>query len=234
MFANSSVFTLVLQGCPRTVVFLQWFYKVVSDKGCFYIGFTRLSADNRHGHESARGLKMDAQRIYKRTHKKTHKRTHKKIHTGLTKYSQTDSQKDSQRIHTRIHKRIHKRTHKRPHKRIQTYWLYTGFTRLSAKSVVFYIGFTRLSAKSVVFILVLQGCPRTIVFLHWFYNGCPRKALYNLFKSNIVRGQPTGMETPGAGGTTKLPHKAPAPQSYRLSLAHTTSPRPLARTNETK
>ena len=36
------VFTLVLQGCPRKVLFLHWFYKVVREKCCFYIGFTRV------------------------------------------------------------------------------------------------------------------------------------------------------------------------------------------------
>ena len=34
---------LVLLGCPRKVLFLHWFYKVVREKYCFYIGFTRLS-----------------------------------------------------------------------------------------------------------------------------------------------------------------------------------------------
>ena len=36
------VFTLVLQGCPRKVLFLHWFYKVVREKCCFYIGFTKV------------------------------------------------------------------------------------------------------------------------------------------------------------------------------------------------
>ena len=33
-----------LKGCPRKMLFLHWFYKVVREKHCFYIGFTRLSA----------------------------------------------------------------------------------------------------------------------------------------------------------------------------------------------
>ena len=33
-------------GCPRKVLFLHWFYKVVREKGCFYIGFIRLPAGN--------------------------------------------------------------------------------------------------------------------------------------------------------------------------------------------
>ena len=35
---------MVLLGCPRKRLFLQWFYKVVREKGCFFIGFIRLSA----------------------------------------------------------------------------------------------------------------------------------------------------------------------------------------------
>ena len=37
---------LVLLGCPRKWLFLHWFYKVVREKCCFYIGFIRLSAKN--------------------------------------------------------------------------------------------------------------------------------------------------------------------------------------------
>ena len=33
---------LVLLGCPRKRLFLHWFYKVVREKCCFYIGFTRV------------------------------------------------------------------------------------------------------------------------------------------------------------------------------------------------
>ena len=36
--------TLVLQSCPRKLSFLHWFYKVVREQGCDYIGFIRLSA----------------------------------------------------------------------------------------------------------------------------------------------------------------------------------------------
>jgi len=35
---------MVLQGRPRKVLCLYWFYKVVRDNCCFYMGFTRLSA----------------------------------------------------------------------------------------------------------------------------------------------------------------------------------------------
>ena len=45
--AKSIVFTLVLQGCPRKVLFLHWFYKVVREKCCFYIGFTRVVREKR-------------------------------------------------------------------------------------------------------------------------------------------------------------------------------------------
>jgi len=37
-------FELVLRGCPRKIVFLHWFYKVVREQWWFYIGFTSLSA----------------------------------------------------------------------------------------------------------------------------------------------------------------------------------------------
>ena len=37
---------LVFLGCPRKMLFLHWFYKVVREKCCFYVGFTRLSANN--------------------------------------------------------------------------------------------------------------------------------------------------------------------------------------------
>ena len=37
---------LVFLGCPRKMLFLQWFYKIVRENGCFYIGFVRLSASN--------------------------------------------------------------------------------------------------------------------------------------------------------------------------------------------
>jgi len=97
---------------------------------------------------------------------------------------------------------------------------YSGFTRLSAKSVVFIIGITRLSAKSVVlFIMVLQGCLPQMLILHVFYkvvreNCCiycgfirlsaNKCALHWFYK--VVRGQPARAQ------------KCPA------------SPRPLART----
>ena len=37
---------LVLLGCPRKMMFLHWFYKVVREKCCFYTVFMRLSAKN--------------------------------------------------------------------------------------------------------------------------------------------------------------------------------------------
>ena len=40
--AKSDVFTLVLQGCPRKVVLLHWFYKGCPRKVVFYIGFTKV------------------------------------------------------------------------------------------------------------------------------------------------------------------------------------------------
>ena len=36
---------LVLQGCPRTVLVFHWFYKVVREKSCFFIGFRRVVRD---------------------------------------------------------------------------------------------------------------------------------------------------------------------------------------------
>ena len=41
------VFTLVLQGCPRKVLFLHWFYKVVREQYCFCIGFRRVVPEKR-------------------------------------------------------------------------------------------------------------------------------------------------------------------------------------------
>ena len=38
---------LVLQGCPRKMLFLHWFYKVVREKCCFYIGFTKVVREKR-------------------------------------------------------------------------------------------------------------------------------------------------------------------------------------------
>ena len=35
---------LVFLGCPRKSLFFHWFYKVVREKCCFFIGFTRLSS----------------------------------------------------------------------------------------------------------------------------------------------------------------------------------------------
>ena len=37
---------LVFLGCPRKVLFLHWFYKVVRGKCCFYIGFGRVVHEN--------------------------------------------------------------------------------------------------------------------------------------------------------------------------------------------
>ena len=42
MSEKKVVFTWVLQGCPRKRLCLQWFYKVVRGKCCFYIGFTKV------------------------------------------------------------------------------------------------------------------------------------------------------------------------------------------------
>ena len=38
---------LVLLGCPLKWLFLHWFYKVVREKCCFYIGFTRVVREKR-------------------------------------------------------------------------------------------------------------------------------------------------------------------------------------------
>ena len=42
MSAKKVVFTLILIGCPRKRLFLHWFYKVVREQCCFYIGFTKV------------------------------------------------------------------------------------------------------------------------------------------------------------------------------------------------
>ena len=137
------VFTLVLLGCPRKWLFLHWFYKVVREKCCFYIGFTRVVrekpckalskssffVDNPPGMVSPHGLTTDSQWT----------------HNGLTK--------DSQWTHTRF-----------TPKSLFLHWFY----KVVREKGCFYIGFTRLSAKNDVFTLVLQGCPRNMLFLHWF------------------------------------------------------------------
>ena len=38
---------MVLRGCPRKLLFLHWFYKVVREKCCFYIGFTKVVREKR-------------------------------------------------------------------------------------------------------------------------------------------------------------------------------------------
>ena len=101
------------------------------------------------------------------------------------------------------------------------------FYKVVRDKCCFSIGFTRLSATNVVFPLVLQGLSARNGVFHWFYKE----------NSRTTRGQPTrhGFAT-GAGGATKLPHNRPSftiesPLARPHSFA---SPRPLARTNETK
>ena len=147
---------------------------------------------------------------HNRTHNQTHNRTHNQTHNGLTMDSQwthngltTDSQwthngltMDSQRTHKGLTQDSH-----------QNHW----------KS----IGFTRLSAKKVVFTLVLQGCPRKRLFLHWFYKVVREKCCFyigftkvvrekpykTLLKSTFFVDNPPGMVSPR--GAAKLPSQQP-------------------------
>ena len=132
------------------------------------------------------------------------------------------------------------------------------FYKVVHEKCCFYIGFTRLSTKRVVFTLVLQGCPRKMLFLHWFYkvvrekycfyigftrvvheNACktcikttffvdnPRKS--NDFRTFLATGEEEQEEL-------NCPHNSPS-YSIESPLARPhsfASPRPLARTNETK
>ena len=43
---HNIVFTLIFGGYPGKLLFLHLFYRVVREKACFYIGFTRLSTNN--------------------------------------------------------------------------------------------------------------------------------------------------------------------------------------------
>ena len=100
--------------------------------------------------------------------------------------------------------------------------------------------------------MVLQGCPRKVLFLHWFYkvvrekccvnNGFTRVVRENhcktCVKSTFFADYPPGMVSPQEEEEEQLnwPHNSP---SYTiespLARPHSfASPRPLARTNETK
>ena len=145
---------------------LHWCDKVVCEKGCFYTGFTKVVrekpcktnvtpiffADNPPGMVSP-DSQSDSQSDSQRTHHgltMDSQRTHNRLtmdsqwtHKGLTK--------DSQWIHTKI---IEKALVFLgcPRKRLFLHWFY----KVVREKCCFYIGFTRLSAKSVVFTLVLQ------------------------------------------------------------------------------
>ena len=71
----------------------------------------------------------------------------------------------SQRTHTRV-----------TPKSLKKHW----FCKVVREKGCFYIGFTRLSAKKVVFTLVLQGLSAKNGVLHWFYKE----------NSRTTRGQP--------------------------------------------
>ena len=124
---------------------------------------------------------------------------------------------------------------------------HTGFTPKSSKS----IGFTELSANKVVFYIgFMLGCPRTMLFSQCFVLKVVRETLcfYIGFKTvvreqpcktyvnNIFRGQPTrhGFAGEEQEEQQKSLTRALAARSNRLSLAHTASPRPLARTTRTE
>ena len=130
-------------------------------------------------------------------------------------------------------------------------FLFHWFYKVVYEKFCFFISFTKLSAKSLVFSLVLQGCPRKVLFFHWFYKVVHEKCCFfigftmvvheNLrkplvFKRNVtkvVRGQLFRARFWKKRVSLSLaPPLAIEPK--RLSLAHAASPRPLARTNETK
>ena len=139
------VFTLVLQGCPRKVLFLHWFYKVVREKCCFYIGFTRVVREKWCFTLVLQGKLADNSR------------------TTRTWFWPQQQQQDVNWPHNSPSCRIESlisRSLARTHK---------GLTQDSHQNHGKSIGFTRLSAKKVVFTLVLPGCPRKRLFLHRFY-----------------------------------------------------------------
>ena len=108
-----------------------------------------------------------------------------------------------------------------------------------------------MSAKKVGFSLVLQGCPRKRLFFHWFYkvvrekccffNGFKRvvreKPYKTLLKSTFFVDNPPGMVwTPEEQKEINCPQNSPSySMESPLARPHSfASPRPLARTNETK
>ena len=130
---------LVLQGCPRKVLFLHWFCKVVREKCCFYIGFTRVVREKPYKTCVKTTFFVDNQSDSQKDSQKDSQSDSQRTHNGLT----TDSQwthngltKDSQSTHNGL-------TPKSLKKRL--------FYKVVREKGCFYIGFTRLSAKHVVF-----------------------------------------------------------------------------------
>ena len=91
---------LVLLGCPRTRLFLHWFYKVVREQCCLYIGFrrvvrekrektcakTRFVVDNPPGMVSLYKKNKQSKQNKKKTHTHTHqKHTHTHTHNHTPK-----------------------------------------------------------------------------------------------------------------------------------------------------
>jgi hypothetical protein len=128
---------------------LHWFCKVVREKCWFFIGFTKVVRENvgkplvvkRKRADNCRTtlpgtvLQKDPQKDSQKDSHKTRQRTHKGLTKGPTKDSQKDSQKASQR-----------------EKMMFLHWFY----KVVREKCGYYTGFTRLSAKSVGFSLVLQ------------------------------------------------------------------------------
>ena len=109
----------------------------------------------------------------------------------------------------------------------------------------FFIGFTRLWMKSIDFSLVLQGCGWKVLILRWFYEVVDANCWFLqwlwmtmvVFHWFLCEISPTTDPQPGAPfrGEQEEEHfclrTAPG---YRIWSRSFASPRPLARTNETK
>ena len=131
MSAKKVVFTLVLQGCPWKSLFLHWFYKVVREKCCFYIGFKRVVREKREKayvktrffRDNPPGTVLGHQRFTKELAPPTKIIEKALVFLGC------------------------------PRKSLFLHWFY----KVVREKACFYSGFTRLSAKNVVFTLVLKG-----------------------------------------------------------------------------
>ena len=143
-------------------------------------------------------------------------------------------------------------------------WTPNGLTQDSNQIIENALVLSGCPRKVLFFSLVLNGCPRKVLFFFSFVLlDCPRKGLFFHWFYKVVREQccffncfrrvvrekrektfaktlffvdnPPGMVWAEEKQSTHFClTTALASQSNRLSLAHTASPRPLARTNETK